>query len=123
MEYKKFADLFPGSLHDHLTEIVNVTILESVDTQKADVSVEAVLKSVEQLKVALVEQGFGELVRQVGFDFECLDHSLAELKTYFRNPDETHINKKDAFIFAYFVNKSVRKLIDRVKWLDENRRQ
>ena len=48
-----------------------------------------------------------------------VDYPLQELRKYFFNPDETHINDRDAGIFAYFVEQQTQKLLNRAKDLDE----
>jgi hypothetical protein len=122
MESRNFADLFPRGLDYLLKKIVEATISESVSAEQADVNLGYVLEGIEKLKASLLEEEGVELFNERWeFEFRHLAYSLAELRTYFRNPDEPHINQEEAFIFAYFVDKYVRKLKDRVKSGDEHR--
>jgi hypothetical protein len=55
----------------------------------------------------------------ITYNLELVNYPLQELKKYFCTPDETHINERDAYIFAYFVKQQIEGLFKIAKELDE----
>ena len=70
--------------------------------------VDQILSSVNEFKVGLEERG--EPDDNISDIYENLDYSLQHIKAYFHNEKETHLQKKDVYIFAYFARRQVREL-------------
>ena len=73
-----------------------------------DIHVDAILKSVEEFKAGLKERG--EPDENITDIYENIDYSMKHIKAYFHNKKETHLHKKDVYIFAYFARRQVREL-------------
>lgn len=82
-------------------------------------NVDSILNSIEQFKVDLAERGILGAYEGITHNLEILDYPLHALRTYFRSPSETHINEKDAYIFADFAERRVQELLESAKELDE----
>ena len=115
---KKLADAFPTNLNYHLTKTLEV-VGASGDAKLGSIHVDCILKSVEQFKADLAERDILEAYENITYSLKLVDYPLQELKKYFSSPGETHINKKDAYIFAYFVNQQIEGLFKIAKELDE----
>ena len=70
--------------------------------------VDEILRSVDEFKVGLEERG--EPDDNISDIYENLDYSLQHIKAYFHKKKETHLHKKDVYIFAYFARRQVREL-------------
>ena len=116
---KKLADAFPSTLNYHLSKICEATLPESGYAELGAGNVDFILKRIEQFKAELAEREILEAYEGLTYDLELVDHPSQELRKYFRNPDETHINEKDAYIFADFVDKQVQALLGWARRLDE----
>ena len=79
--------------------------------------VDGVLRCVEDFKTRLKERG--EPDDNISDIYENLDHSLQQIKVYFRNPSESNITEKDLYIFAYFARRQVTELEAIARELDE----
>ena len=116
---KKLADAF-RSLSDRVKQIFEAILSpESAHAKVSVGNVNFILKRIEQFRAELAERKILEAYEGLTCDLELVDYPLQELRKYFCNPDETHINKKDAFIFADFAEKQVQKLLECAKGLDE----
>lgn len=73
-----------------------------------DGHVDAILKSVEEFKTGLKERG--EPDENITDIYENIDYSMKHIKSYFQNKKETHLHRKDVYIFAYFARRQVREL-------------
>ncbi len=115
---KKLADAFPSSLSYHLRKI-REAVGPSGDTKLGGINVDYILKCIGEFKTKLAEREILEAYEGLTYNLELVDYPLQELRKYFFNPDETHINAGDASIFAYFVQKQTNKLLEMAKELDE----
>ena len=115
---KKLTDVFPPDLNYHLRKI-REAVGPSGDAKLGSIHVDCILKSVEQFKADLAERDILEAYENITYSLKLVDYPLQELKKYFSSPGETHINKKDAYIFAYFVNQQIEGLFKIAKELDE----
>ena len=114
---KKLADAFLPSLDYHLRKI-REAVGPSGDARLGGINVDCILKCIEEFKTKLAERDILEAY-DITYNLELIDYPLQELKKYFSSPGETHINKKDAYIFAYFVNQQIEGLFKIAKELDE----
>jgi hypothetical protein len=115
---KKLADAFPPTLNYHLGKIREAAI-GSGYAKLGGANVDFILKRIERFKADLAERQILEAYEGITHDLELVDYPLQELRKYFRNPDATHINEKDAPIFAFFVGEQTKKLLKSTEELDE----
>ena len=73
-----------------------------------DAHVDQILRSVDEFKAGLKERE--EPDDNISDIYENLDYSLRHIKAYFHKKKETHLHKKDVYIFAYFARRQVREL-------------
>ena len=73
-----------------------------------DAHVDQILGSVDEFKAGLEERE--EPDDNISDIYENLDYSLRHIKAYFHKKKETHLHKKDVYIFAYFARRQVREL-------------
>ncbi len=81
---------------------------DSPHTLLVDAHVDQILRSVDEFKAGLKERG--EPDDNISDIYENLDYSLRHIKAYFHQKKETHLHKKDVYIFAYFARRQVREL-------------
>ena len=115
----KLANAFPPSLTYHLRKICEDTLPESGNAERGRINVDFILGCIEQFKTGLAEREILEAYEGLTYNFELADYPLQELRKYFHSPDETHINEKDAYIFADFAERRVQELLESAKELDE----
>ena len=115
---KKLADAFPPTLNYHLQKIFE-DAGTSGTTRLGDISVDYILECIEEFKTKLAEREILEASEDLTYTLKLIDYPLQELQKYFCAPDETHINERDASIFAYFAEKQTQKLLEMAKELDE----
>ena len=82
-----------------------------------DGHVDSILISVDMFKAALKERE--EPDDNMSDIYENLDYSLKQIKAYFDNSNDTHLQEKDVYIFACFADQQVRKLESFAQHLDE----
>lgn len=83
--------------------------------------VDSILKSVDEFKADLKERG--EPDENIADIYENIDYSLKHIKAYFHNNEDTHLKKKDIYIFAYFARRQVRELESIAQDIDEKYNQ
>ena len=115
---KKLADAFLPNLNYHLQKILE-EVGASGDAKLGGINVDRILKSIEQFKADLAERDILEAHENITYSLKLVDYPLQELKKYFCTPDETHINERDAYIFAYFVEQRTKGLFKIATELDE----
>lgn len=71
----------------------------------------------EAFKDGLKERG--EPDDNITDTYENLDYALQHIKGYFGNRNETHINGKDAYIFAKFAHQEVKALKEIAREIDD----
>ena len=114
---QKLADAFPSTLNYHLRKI-REAIGKSGDTKLGGANINLVLTSVEQFKAKLEDREILEVPEGVTATLNLLEYPLKELQKYFFSPNETHINEKDAKIFAHFVESHAAGLLEMARMLD-----
>ena len=114
---QKLSDAFhnTGYLFSKISEVILNP--KSAHAEIADGHVDRILEVVNQYKTGLDERG--ELNDSNSYIYDNLNYSLQHLKTYFQEPNETHINKTDAYIFVDFARRQVRELKGGAEQLDE----
>ena len=115
---KKLADAFHPSLN-YLLRKIREAVGPSGDARLGGINVGYILKCIGEFKTKLAEREILEASEVLTYNLELVDYPLQELRKYFFNPDETHINERDASIFAYFAEKQTQKLLEMAKELDE----
>lgn len=116
---KKLADAF------HLTSYFLSKIFEAILDPNSTHAllgkgyVDEILESIKVFKTGLEDREILEAYEGVTHTLEEVDYPLQELRTYFRNCDETHLKKKDAYIFAHFVRTQIQNLCQIAKEIDE----
>ena len=124
MEHRReFADTnltgaFPPDLSYHLRKILEA-VGQSGDARLGSINVDYILKCIEEFKTKLAERDILEAYESLTYNLKLVDYPLQELKKYFCTPDETHINERDAHIFAYFVEQQTHELLEAAQELDE----
>ena len=89
---------------------------ESGHAQLADHYVNTVLESIKNFRDRLKEREEPD----ESYIYDNLDYSLQHLKAYFCKSNETHINERDAYIFADFAQRQVQGLENLARDLDED---
>ena len=83
--------------------------------------VDTILKSVDEFKAGLKERG--EPDENIADIYENIDYSLKHIKAYFHNDQDTYLQEKDIYIFAYFARRQVRELESIARDIDEEYNQ
>lgn len=117
-EGRKLADVFSSTSYP-LSKIFEALNPQSAHALLGATHVNQILKAIEAFKVGLKDREILEAYEGVQYTLELVDYPLQELRTYFRNPAETHINEKDANIFATFVDVQVEELLQFAREIDE----
>lgn len=115
---EKLADAFPPTLHYHFGKIFE-GIHRPEYAELGGVNVKFILQCVEQFKTGLQKREILEAYDSVTYTLELLDYPLQELRAYFHNSSQSHLNEKDAYIFAYFARKQMDELLELAKELDD----
>lgn len=116
---KKLVDAF------HLTSYFLSKIFEAILNPKSTHAVldagyvDEILESIKAFKEGLKDREILEAYEGVTHTLELVDYPLQELRTYFCNSDETHINEKDAYIFAHFLRTQIQNLRQIAEEIDE----
>ena len=110
---KKFEGKRLSSAFGHITypfeKIFDAIFSEnSPHALLVDAYVDQIWGSVDEFKAGLEERG--EPDDNISDIYENLDYSLRHIKAYFHQEKETHLHKKDVYIFAYFARRQVREL-------------
>ena len=102
-------------------------IYDAIVTEKSphvhivDAHVDTILKSVDEFKAGLKERE--ESDENITDIYENIDYSLKHIKAYFHNNEDTHLQEKDVYIFAYFARRQVRELESIAQDIDEEYNQ
>ena len=115
---KKLADAFHPSLN-YLLGKIREAAGPSGDVRLGSINVDYILKFIGEFKTKLAERDILEAYESLTYNLKLVDYPLQELKKYFCTPDETHINERDAHIFAYFVEQQTHELLEAAQELDE----
>ena len=90
---------------------------ESPHAEIAESHVDRILGIVVQFRAGVVErEGEDDSNSHM---YEIIDYSLQQIKKYFQNPTEPHVNENDAYIFASFADRQIAELSQWAKQLDE----
>ena len=79
--------------------------------------VEGILNAIDEFKTGLKNRG--ESDDAISWRYENLDYALQHIKGCFGSGIETHINRKDAYIFAKFAQQEVKVLKEIAEEIDE----
>ena len=119
---KKFADKTLTSVFqvtDHFFPYIYEAATSPNSLHVLGVSgyVDAILKAIDDFKAGLKERE--EADDTIAYRYENLDYALQHIKRCFESGKETHINRKDAYIFANFAEQEVDALKEIAKGIDE----
>ena len=108
---KKLAGVFSSTSYP-LSKIFEVLNPKSAHAPLGENHVDRILRSIEAFKTGLKDREILEAYERKGgkHTLELLAYALQQLQTYFRDRAETHINEKDAYIFAHFVRTQIQNL-------------
>ena len=115
---KKLADAFQPTSYP-LSKIFEALDPNSGHAQLGEGYVDEILESIKAFKTGLEEREILEAYEGVTYILEEVDYPLQELRTYFRYRAQTHINEKDANIFAHFVRTQIQELCQIAEEIDE----
>ena len=79
--------------------------------------VDDILKAIDEFKTGLKERE--ESDDTISYIYENLEYALRQIRDCFDAEKETHINRKDAYIFAHFAWQEVRELKEIAQEIDE----
>ncbi|MYK24534.1 hypothetical protein F4054_20015 [Candidatus Poribacteria bacterium] len=79
--------------------------------------VNSILSSVNEFKADLKERE--EPDDNISDIYENINYSLEHIKKYFCSNENTHLQEKDVYIFAYFARRQVKELESIAQYLDE----
>ena len=79
--------------------------------------VEGILNAIDEFKTGLKNREEGD--DAISWRYENLDYALQHIKGCFGSGIETHINRKDAYIFAKFAQQEVKALKEIAEEIDE----
>ena len=116
---KKLADAFPPTLDNYWGKIFEETSRKYGIAKLGGANVDCILGCIERFKTELAERGILGAYEGLTYNLELADYPLQELRKYFHSPDKTHINEKDAYIFADFAKRQVQVLLESAEELDE----
>ena len=123
---EKLISFLPDNLNYRFEKVICVTrvrdgqVIDSTDLVPGQAGLEAINKSLKKLKNAIAKRGVNYDV--VGDLLELIDYSLSELEVFLQQEldrVDTRINRKTAFIFAFFVQKKFEELKEIAKEIDE----
>ncbi len=111
---KKFAnerlrDIFPPTLSYFIEKIIE-SIYGGKPAEYGQIHVKIISDLIYKFKSALISRGVYDAYDTVKYEIELLEYPIEELRKYFDKFDKSHINQKDAYIFAYFVKKRMESL-------------
>jgi hypothetical protein len=115
---EKLVDAFPPTLLYHIEKIFE-SIHRPEYAEFGGINVDFVIECIDQFKAGLKKRGILEAYDNVAYTLELVDYPLRELQVYFRDPERTHIDAKDAYIFAYFVREQTENLLEMAKEIDK----
>ena len=114
---KKLSMIFQGTPY-WFEKIYDAIVSEnSPHASLVDGYVDSILISVDEFKANLKERE--EPDYKISDIYENLDYSLKHIKTYFNNNNDTYLQEKDVYIFAYFARRQLRELESTAQYLDE----
>lgn len=114
---KQLAETFEHTTYPFQKVFEAILSTDSPHAQLVSSHVDQILKSVEIFKAGLKERK--ESDDNIFDMYENISYSLQHIKTYFQNGKSTHINRKDAYIFARFAQQEVTELEAFAEELDE----
>src|SRR3990170_3435830 len=107
----KLQDNFPRTISYYVEKIIEA-IHGGKPSSIGAVHAKMIVDCIDKFKGALRSRDIYEAYDSVKYEIELLEYPLAELRVYFEEPKRSHINEKDAYIFADFVRKRLEKLRD-----------
>ncbi|MBN1383245.1 MAG: hypothetical protein JXA41_16390 [Deltaproteobacteria bacterium] len=111
-------DAFPNVLHYYFEKLYE-TIHGSKPEEFGTIHINLIAETLNNFKIKLENRGILKAYDSVGYLLELLEYPIAQLSAYFVQPDAPTIDKKTAYIFAFFVEKHVEELIGIAKEIDE----
>ena len=116
---KKLGDAFPPTISYYFEKLYE-SIHGKTSPQFGAMHVKLVAEAVERFKALLAERGSSGAYDSVEYQIQLVEYPLAELASYFENPDESRLNAQDANIFIHFIQGQVSELQDMATEIDDS---
>lgn len=113
----KLADVFSNTTYPFGKIWDAVLNTHSDHAQLVDLYVDQISECIEAFKIGLKERE--EPDDRIPDIYENLEYALQHINAFFDTEGKTHIERKDAYIFVYFVDQQVKELRYIAKELDE----
>ena len=114
---KKLAHVLSGSSYP-LQKIFDVIFnKDSVHVPLVGSHVDRILECYMVFRDGLKERG--EPDDNMSYEYNHLEYVLKHIKDYFDNTQKTHIQDKDLYVFACFVQQQIDELIETARYIDE----
>ena len=114
---KKLIGAFQDTRYPFQKVMEATLSIDSPHAESVGAHVDQILKSIEMFKAGLKERDEPE--DNIEHIYENLDYALQHIKAYFHNNNETHICRKDAYIFADFAKRELKELQKIAKEIDK----
>lgn len=115
---EKLEYMFPRTISYYVEKVIEA-IHGGKPSSIGSVHAKMIADCIEKFKVALSLRDIYEAYDSVKYEIELLEYPLVELRSYFEDPMRTHINEKDAYIFADFLKRRIEKLRDMAIEIDK----
>ena len=115
---QRLQDVFPSTLGYYFQKIVEA-IHGSGPVELGAVDLSFVIKTVDAFKTRLSERGTLDAYDSVLYLLKLIEYPLAQLSNYFTNTIHSPINEKDAYIFAFFIERHIEELKTMAMEIDE----
>ncbi len=115
----KLADAFSTSLdywHEEIGDSINGNMPSSIGEGR----LQDIERCIAKLKGGLSSRGPLDAYSHITEDLGQLDYSIAELFTFFSQPDRSKLNKQDAMILHFFIYKKLESIKSMAEELDRD---
>jgi len=115
---EKLQNIFPPTLSYFIEKIIEA-IHGGKPAAFGAIHTKMIGDYLDKFKGALTARGIYEAYDTVKYEIELLEYPTGELRLYFENINKSHINQKDAYIFAIFIKKRLEVLKDIAAEIDK----
>jgi hypothetical protein len=114
----KLQEIFPSTLQYYFEKISEAIFGEKSEEFGA-MHVNLIINIIDDFKKELKKRDVLEAYDPIKYYLDLIEYPLTELHNFFKVPENTKLDKKDAYIFMYFINNHIEKLIKIAEELDE----
>jgi hypothetical protein len=115
---QRLQDVFPSTLGYYFQKIVEA-IHGSGPIELAAVDLRFVANTVDAFKARLSERGTLDAYDSILYLLKLIEYPLMKLSNYFTKTMHSSINEKDAYIFAFFIERHIEELKAMAMEIDE----